>query len=139
MRTAARRGIGLPAAALRHAGLVFLAGFVLGTVRTLWLTPALGERAAELAELPVLVLVSWRVARAVVGRLTDPTWPRRMAVGLGALGLLVLAELGVVTLVRHQSLAAYVADRDPVAGLAYVAALLAFAAAPVAVGRPGRA
>jgi len=37
---------------------VFALGFVLGTVRTLWLAPMLGELAAVAAELPVMLAAS---------------------------------------------------------------------------------
>ena len=46
----------LKASALYFAG-VFAAGFVLGAIRTLWAVPALGARAAELIEAPIMLLV----------------------------------------------------------------------------------
>ena len=38
-----------------YFAVVFATGFALGTVRTLWLAPALGERRAELLETPFML------------------------------------------------------------------------------------
>jgi hypothetical protein len=45
-------------AGVLYFALVFAAGFVLGTVRTLWAVPRLGVRTAELIELPTMLGVS---------------------------------------------------------------------------------
>lgn len=45
---------------------VFGAGFVLGTVRTLWVFPHIGARMAELMEAPVMLVVTISVARWIV-------------------------------------------------------------------------
>ena len=38
--------------------LVFGAGFVLGTIRTLWVVPRVGARMAELMETPIMFVVT---------------------------------------------------------------------------------
>ena len=44
-----------------YFGLVFVTGFVLGTIRTLWVVPHLETRTAELLEAPLmLVVIIWR-------------------------------------------------------------------------------
>ncbi|MDH5176640.1 MAG: hypothetical protein OEX15_08255, partial [Gammaproteobacteria bacterium] len=57
---------------LQAAGLYFLlvfsAGFMLGTVRVLFIVPAIGERAAELLEMPLMLLVVAMAARFIVGK-----------------------------------------------------------------------
>lgn len=121
--------------ALVYFGLVFGAGFLLGVVRTLWLVPSLGERAAELLETPFMLVFVWLTARFVVRRMETPTLARRLQTGGLALLLLVLAELGVVLFVRGQSLRDYVASRDAVSGSVYLLALALFAAAPAVVDR----
>ena len=122
-------------AALAYFGAVFAVGFFLGIVRTLWLAPALGERSAELVELPIMVALSLLAARLVVNSMALPSLGRRLRVGGVALLLLVGCEVGVVIFLRQQSLAEYVAGRDPVAGGVYLAALAVFAAAPGMFGR----
>lgn len=116
--------------------MVFAAGFVLGTVRVLALVPRLGERTAELLEIPVMLGVSFLAARWVVRRYAVERGAR-LTVGLVALALLVAAEVGVVLGLRGETLGAYVAGRDPVAGAAYLVSLLLFAAMPLLVFHRG--
>lgn len=46
----------------------FALGFVLGTIRVLWLAPHVGETAAVLAEQPVMLTVSWFAAGWLIRR-----------------------------------------------------------------------
>ncbi len=116
--------------------LVFAAGFVLGTVRVLWLVPRLGERTAELIETPIMLLVIIIAARWVVRRLAVPHVPsKRLAVGMIALALLLTAELTFVLSLRGLSIAEYIAARDPVSGVVYLVMLGVFAAMPLIVAR----
>jgi hypothetical protein len=73
-----------------YFALVFAAGFVLGTIRTIWIAPYFGTRNAELMEAPVMFVVTVPSAQWAARRLTrPPSWARRLAVGLVALGLLL--------------------------------------------------
>lgn len=119
--------------AVAYFASVFSIGFLLGIARTLWIAPRVGERVAELVELPVMVAASFFVARALMSRAGDVGIRAAAFVGLAALALLVCAELAVVVFVRGQTLAEYVASRDPVSGSAYALALLLFAAMPAAI------
>lgn len=121
----------LELAALLYFALVFGAGFLLGVVRVLVLEPRVGERAAELAEMPVMLTVSWLAAGFVCRRYRASlnTGGRAAIVGLMALLLLVLAETLLVA-VQGRNLYEYIATRDPVAGSAYLVALGLFAAMP---------
>jgi hypothetical protein len=110
---------------------VFAIGFALGVVRVTYVVPAVGERAAELAEMPIMVAASVLLAWRLVRHWRLGGGPAAMA-GLLALGLLVGAELAVALGVRGVTLAQYLADRDPVAGIAYVVALGVFMLAPAA-------
>lgn len=124
-------------AALAYFGLVFAAAFLLGVVRVLWIVPRLGTRAAELLEMPVVLAVAFVAARGVLGRRDPPPGPaERAAVGTLALGLLVAAELALALGLRGLSPAQLLAERDPVSGIAYLLALLLFAAMPVIAGVP---
>lgn len=125
-------------AGVAYFGVVFAVGFVLGTVRTLWLAPALGERRAELLEMPFMLAACALAARWVVRRFALPVAVRpRLAVGGLALVLLVVAELGVVLFVRGEPPGDYLARRDPVSGVVYLASLLLFALFPWWAGAGG--
>jgi hypothetical protein len=85
-------------AAATYFGLVFGAGFVLGAIRVPFLVPRLGERAAELAEMPVMFVVIVFAARFVVRRFgTPPAVASWLSVGILALAFLVGAELALAT------------------------------------------
>jgi hypothetical protein len=90
----------LKAGALYFA-LVFGAGFVLGTIRTLWIVPRLGTRMAELMETPIMLVMAILAARWTVRRLAVPLTPsRRLGMGFVALGLLLVAEFTFVLWLR---------------------------------------
>jgi hypothetical protein len=124
-------------AGVLYFALVFAAGFVLGTFRTLWAVPRLGVRTAELMEAPIMLGVSILAARWVVRRVSiPPLWPRRLAMGCIALGLMLLAEFSVVLWVRGLTIRGYFEARDAVSGTAYFLTLGVFAVIPMFVGRP---
>jgi hypothetical protein len=56
------------AAGLRYFLGVFALGFVLGTIRTLWLAREVSELAAVLAELPLMIAASWWWCRRLLAR-----------------------------------------------------------------------
>ena len=79
-----------------YAGLVFAAGFVLGTLRVLVLAPALGETGALLLELPVMLVISWLVARHLCARMSVPArLGPRLAMGGTAFLILMLLEVAI--------------------------------------------
>ena len=115
---------------------VFAAGFVLGTIRTLWIVPRLGVRTAELAEAPIMFCISILATRWVVRHLrVPPLWLRRLAVGCIALGLMLVAEFTLGLLIRGMTIREDFAARDPVSGIAYFLTLVAFAVISVFAGR----
>lgn len=118
-------------AGVTYFALVFGVGFVLGPIRVLWLVPRVGERAAELLEMPVMLVVIILAARWVVRKLeVPPRQAARWGMGLIALALLITAELGLVLSLRGLTMTEYVAGRDPVAGVAYLVLLAVFAGMP---------
>jgi hypothetical protein len=123
-------------AGVSYFAIVFSAGFVLGLIRELWLVPALGVRFAELAEMPIMLIVIVLAARFIVRRIGPPVSKGvRVGTGLLALAILLLAELGLVLVLQDRSLGAYVASRDPVSGAVYLVMLGLFAAMPLLVLR----
>jgi hypothetical protein len=119
-----------------YFALVFGAGFVLGTIRILWVVPRFGTRMAELLESPIMFVVTIVAARWVVLRLAVPSKPSsRLGMGCLALGLLLVAEFTLVVWLRGLSISEYVARRDPVSGTVYYAMLAMFVLMPLVVAR----
>jgi hypothetical protein len=117
--------------ALTYFALVFGAGFVLGSLRVLLLVPAMGERYAELAETPLMLLVIYFSARYVVRKGSAAAGRRGfLLVGALALLLLLVLEFTVVLALRGLTVAEYVASRDPVSGGVYLASLTVYLLAP---------
>ena len=126
--------------AFEYFAIVFGAGFVFGTVRVLWLVPAVGVRTAELAELPLMLIVVALAARLITRRrLTALDQRSHLVVGGLALAFLLLAELALGVLVFGATPSAVLAGRDPVSAVGSYACLGIFAAMPWAqrfLGRP---
>lgn len=125
---------GPPRSVLRPAAtyfaLVFGAGFLLGMVRVPILVPRLGERLAELSEMPVMFLAIYFAARRVTRRDGPRSALAWIGVGTMALGLLLAAELGLAVLLQSRTLTDYIASRDPVSGSVYLAMLGLYAVMP---------
>jgi uncharacterized membrane protein (Fun14 family) len=118
-------------AALVYFALVLGTGFVLGSVRVPFVVPRLGERWAELAEMPIMGVTIFFAAGYVLRRFPAIHSPRRaLVVGLVALALSVLAELGLTVALQSGTLAEYLASRDRVSGSVYLALLVVFALMP---------
>jgi hypothetical protein len=119
-----------------YFALVFGGGFLLGTIRVLWVAPRFGARTAELMEAPIMFVVTILAARWVARCLSVPPTPAaRLGVGFVALGFLVAAEFTVVLGLRGLPVSQYLADRDPVAGTVYLVMLGFFTVMPVLVAR----
>ena len=91
--------------------LVFAVGWVLGPIRELWLVPHLGRTMGSLLEAPLIVMIAMILAAGwVLRRLNVPyALNARLAVGLVALGILLVAELTGVRWVRGISIQEYLA------------------------------
>jgi hypothetical protein len=77
-----------------YAAIVFALGFVMGTLRILFLAPVVGELAAVVVEVPVMLVLSWVVAsRIFPGRRL--TREQGVEIGLASFLLLQLAESGL--------------------------------------------
>ena len=118
-------------AAAVYFGIVFAVGFVLGSVRVPFLVPRLGERIAELAEMPFMFMAIFLAAGYVVRRPGPPIAAVGWALaGALSLSMLVAAELLLAVALAGRSVGEYIASRDPVSGSVYLMMLVVFAAMP---------
>ena len=124
-------------AAAVYFALVFGTGFVLGTLRVLLVVPLVGTRAAELIEMPMMLLATVLAARRVVRRFCRGFGAgKRLGVGLFAVAGVLTADLGVGMGLRGMTFAEVFTDRDPVSGSVYYGLLALFAVMPWVVGTP---
>ena len=125
-------------AAAVYFALVFGTGFVLGTIRVLFVVPLVGVRAAELIESPVMLLAVVLAARWVVRRFCRGYGGGKLlGVGVVAISILLAAEIAVGVGLRGMSFAEVFTDRDPVSGPVYFGLLGLFAVMPWVCGRAG--
>lgn len=117
-------------AALGYFAIVFGAGFALALVRVPLLVPKVGERYAELIEMPIMLAVILWAASRMVWSVPAFTRAQRLLAGLLALLLMLAAELAVAFAAGAASVKQVILERDPVAGAAYAVCLLVFALAP---------
>jgi hypothetical protein len=118
-------------AGVAYFALVFGTGFVLGAIRVPFLVPRLGERWAELVEMPVMAVVIVLAARWIIRRFSlAAAGVRCWVTGVVALLLVLAAELLLAVVIAGRSVGAYLASRDPVSGGVYIALLVVFAAMP---------
>jgi hypothetical protein len=106
-------------------------GFILGAFRVPILVPRIGERWAELAEMPIMATVIYIAAGFILRRFPEVASPSRsLMAGVLALALSVAAELALATVLQDRTLAEFIASRDKVSGSVYLALLLVFAVMP---------
>jgi hypothetical protein len=118
-------------AALVYFGIVLGAGFVLGAIRVPILVPRIGERWAELAEMPIMAAVIFLAAGHVLRRFPEVCLPgRSLVVGFLALAFTVAAELGLAIVLQSQTIVEFISSRDKISGSVYVAMLGVFALMP---------
>jgi hypothetical protein len=129
-------GVAVVRFAAVYFALVFAAGFALGTLRVLVVVPRLGEATAEIAELPLMVFLSWLAARCCLARFGEGLG-RVALVGAGLLALVFMVALELTLTLGLADL--YLEDwyraRDPLAFYLYLASLALFAILPVLVLR----
>ena len=118
-------------ASLVYFALVLGTGFCLGVLRVPFLVPRIGERWAELAEMPIMAATVYFSAGYVLRRFPAVDRPHTALV-VGALSLIlsICAELALAMAVQSQSLAQYIASRDKVSGSVYLIILVLFALMP---------
>jgi hypothetical protein len=116
--------------------LAYLAGFALGAVRELLVTPAVGLTNALLIETPIMAVVSFFAARFVVDRTPEAkTSGDRLFIGCTAFILLLLAEEVMSQILRGISVFTLWADFDLFATIANIVGLALFMLMPLWVRR----
>jgi hypothetical protein len=118
-------------AGLAYCVIVLGAGFLLGLVRVPLVVPRIGERWAELAEMPIMAVVIYLAAGHILHRFPAICSPIRSLITGGlALVLVIAAELTLAMILQERSIAQYISSRDQVSGSVYIAMLIVFAAMP---------
>lgn len=119
-------------AGLLYCTVVFAAGFVLGVVRTLWVTPLAGEFVAILLEAPIMLAIAWHTCFWVAERLdVAHHFLDRLVMGGVALVVLICAEAATAVLAFGRSLPEFFGQHADSALLLGLIAQLAFALFPL--------
>lgn len=118
---------------------VFAVGFALGTLRTLWIAPSVGNLLAVLIELPFILGASWLACGWSLQRFSITSLPKRLTMGLVAFLLLIVVEAMLAVLVFGTSLNDYAAGWGSAAGALGLLGQICFAGMPLAYPRPQRA
>jgi hypothetical protein len=119
--------------ALVNLAAIFALGFVLGTVRTLWLAPAVGPLAAVAVELPVMLGASWWLARRLAARRPLPSRDAALAAGGIAFALLMGLELALGVALFGQSAKVWLAALTTPSGALGLTGQALFALMPALV------
>jgi hypothetical protein len=115
-----------------YAIIVFVIGFILGTIRVLLLAPRLGETIAVIVEAPVILAASWFVCRWCVDRLdVRRTVSARSLMGLAAFLVLMSVEVVGMGAVLGRSLVDQLSSYGSLFGAIGLAAQVVFAMFPL--------
>ena len=111
---------------------VFGAGFLVGTLRVLVVAPAIGGLGAVIAELPILLILSWIVCKVLVKRHSvKSTVSERVIMGGVAFVLLMLCEPAFAIFVFNRTAIEYFSQFRSASGLAGLLGQVAFSTIPV--------
>jgi hypothetical protein len=127
--------------AIAYFALVFAAGFLLGTVRTLFVrdAPSAGRLLGVLIELPIMLSASWFLCRTVIRRFAvASTVAVRAVMGGLAFALLLLAELLVGALLFGRTPGEHFALYRDASYALGLAAQIGFALMPLVQLRQGK-
>ncbi len=132
MRSAAMAG-------LVYGLLAFAAGFAVGSLRVFWLAPWLGQGPAAIAELPVMLLISWALCRWLIARLgVDRGIKARAMMGLAGFLCLMALEFALAVLGFGVDPGAFLRGLATPVGAVGLAGQIAFALIPLVVARRSR-
>ncbi len=117
-------------AGLAYWAMVFALGFVLGTIRVLWLAPLTGLLPATLMELPVMLGASWLASGWLVRRFAIASAGEALAAGGLAFALLMAAECALGVAMMGMTPAQWLAELHQPHALLGLAGQVAFALMP---------
>lgn len=117
--------------AVFYVASVFALAFCLGVLRVLWLAPRVGEIGAVLAEVPVVLGISWITAGAVLRRWPLPRREDRLAMGVLAFAVLMALELALGGFGFGRTLAEMLSAMGTPAGLIGLAGQIGFGLIPL--------
>ncbi|EHY59698.1 hypothetical protein HRR83_001028 [Exophiala dermatitidis] len=115
--------------------LVFMTGFLFGSIRVPFLEPAMGARLVEILEAPIMLLVIWQAAQLTVWQLEVAASTFFTPLLIGAFSLLWLGAVESSDWAIFESgwwngFRVHIVHKDPLLGLMYVAVALTYLAMP---------
>lgn len=125
-------------AATAYCLLLFALGFVLGTIRVLFVAPRIGVLGATLVEVPLMLTAAYYICRWAIRRWhVPPALLARGAMALWFLVLLAIFETLVGVALFGRTLAETWSGLATSAGLIGLAAQILAALLPLVIGRTG--
>ncbi len=121
------------AAGFRYFAIVFAVAFAFGTIRTLWLTAAVGATVAVLIEVPLILIVSLVTARSILRRRAQMSLAAAAGAGAIAFALLMASEAVLATTMFGMSFTGWLASLIRMPGPIGLAGQILFAAMPAVV------
>jgi hypothetical protein len=122
--------------ALAYFIMVFGTGFMLGTIRVLWIVPKIGVRTAELIEmLPMFIAILLSAHWINQHFANADNIFTKLKIGFLALIFLLTAEIALGVGLRGVSIPEVLISRDPISGTVYYAILILFALMPWLLAR----
>jgi len=113
---------------------VFAFAFVMGVFRTLVVAPRIGATAAVCIEIPIILIVSWIVARRLL-RNRSFSLGQRAVIGAIAFVLTMASEAILSILIRGEGVSVWAASVFTPLGLLGLAGQIGFAIIPLFAGR----
>lgn len=117
-------------AATVYWGIIFALGFVLGTIRVLWVIPRVGLIPATLLELPIILATSWFAAGWIVRRFAIDSGRDALILGVLAFAILMAAECALAAALAGETPAQWLAGLRQPHALLGLAGQIVFALMP---------
>jgi hypothetical protein len=114
-----------------YFAIVFAAAFALGTVRVLYVVPAVGDVWGTLLEAPFTLAISWLVSAWLLGRLGAFSLTQAIGMGASAFALLMAAEVAMAILLFGRTLTQHFGSYANAAGALGLAGQIAFGLFPI--------